>query len=1690
MNTKSRALRLAALGFVLCASTPGRAQQTLPEGFEDSLVTAVPNPTVLAFTPDGRLLIGSQTGQIYVFQNGALLPTPALNLGTAACAYRERGLSGIAVDPEFTSNRFIYVAYVFNKHGVCDGENTPTTPVGRVSRFELRADNTVDRAGERVLIDNIPSAIGAHNIDDVEFGGDGHLYVSVGDGGCDYTGVSGCFDGNRAAQYRHALVGKLLRVTRDGGIPPDNPFTGAGTVRCAVTGGTTAGQTCQEIYALGLRNPWRITFDPNSGGTRVFINDVGQDTWEEVNEGQAGGNYGWNQREGFCARGSQTDCSPTPPAGLVNPIVAYNHDECASVTGGAFVPNGVWPATFQGTYLFSDWVCGRIYKVTRNADGTYRNDLFVYGLGTGSAVDLAFGPHAGSSALYYATYENGGEVRRISHIGDANHDPTAAFTANPTFGAIPLAVDFDASGSGDPDGDVLTYEWNFGDSTPLATGRVVRHTYSTSGTFTATLRVRDPDGAVATATTRIDAGNTPPQPVILTPRADDRFAVGDAFVLQGSASDAQDGALPDSALSWRVLLHHNTHTHGYLPTTVGNRIEVRATGPENLEAAATSYLEVELTATDSRGRSATVTRPFMPRTVRLDFLSDPSGATLRIDDAAVQAPASFTSWVNYSVAVEAASQTAPDGAPLTFLSWSDGGAASHFIVSPATPTSYTARFSRGQPASTTPYNGTPASLPGTIQVEEFDEGPSGAAFVDTTPANSGGQMRLTSPVDIERTTDTGGGYNVGWAFAGEWLLYSVNVATAGTYDIEARVASNGAGGTFHIDVDGTNKTGPIAVASTGGWQTWTTIRVPGVSLNAGPQRWRLVMDSNGATTAVANFNYIRVTAASGQSRPYGGVPAALPGLIEAENFDDGGEGIAYHDTTPANSGGQHRTGFGVDIESSSDTGGGFNVGWMFAGEWLKYSVNVATAGAYDIEARVASAGAGGTFHIEVDGLDKTGPIAVPSTGAWQSWTTVRIPNITLNAGPQLWRLVLDTNGATTAVGNLNWLRVSSASGAGLTRGPYLQQVTDTSAIVVWTTRQPGAAEARYRTGTAAPLSVVAQTRPFDRAVTGLSYDFYQHEARLTGLTPATQYAYDVFLGGTDLTPGQTDAFTTAPRSGSGAVRFIAFGDSGIGSAVQRQLASRMTADTFDLALHTGDVAYGTAAGVGGGNYQQFDDWVFGVYGAWLRSRPFYPSIGNHDEEIDFARPYRDVFVLPENGAVPAYPDHAERYYSFDYGPAHFVALDTALAFEDPARRQAQISWLEADLAATTQPWRIVYFHKAPYSAGEHHGSELAVRQAFAPIFERYGVQLVLSGHDHMYERSVPWREYVAGGSAVTYVVTAGGGAPLYDAGQDQWTATSVAVHHYVRAAVGDCALQLEAVGADGNVFDRHTIDRCQQASDAAPPQVAITSPTNGQAVSGTVDVLVTATDDVRVEKVDLFVDGVFKALDTTSPYTFSLDTSALAPGSHVMQARARDIAGRTGQSATVTVTVSSSPRDVVLYASDVSLMRGNWQRLASSTGAGGFKMTSEDRSAPALAVPLAAPTDYFEATFNAPAGTYRLWLRMRGAADSKFNESVFVQFSNATGPSGAPLWPIGSDRALLVNLEDCSNCGISSWGWQDNAWWLTESSVVTFATSGAQTIRIQTREDGVDVDQIVLSPATFFSSAPGAVRDDVRIVSK
>jgi glucose/arabinose dehydrogenase len=486
----------AALGVPLAATA------SVPSDFTDSLVASAAAPTALAFTQDGRLLVTSQSGALHVVQDGVLLAPPALDLGPTICSDNERGLLGIATDPAFASNHFIYLYYTAAIATGC---------VNRVSRFVLSDANIVDPTSETVLLDNIPSPAGNHNGGDLHFGHDGYLYVSVGDGGCDYDGDSGCGAANAAARDLNVLLGKVLRITSDGGIPPDNPFLGTDSARCNLTGRTDPGTICQETYVWGLRNPFRIAFDPNASETRFYINDVGQDAWEEIDSAQAGADYGWNVREGFCATGSTTDCGP-PPAGMTNPIFAYAHaNGCEAITAGAFVPNGVWPAAYDGSYLFADYLCGTIFQLVPANGGGFTSTDFATGLGSGGPISMMFGPVGQTQALYYTTYANGGQVRRIQFTQQQNQAPTAAVTADVTTGPAPLTVNFDGSASSDPDpGDTLTYIWDFGDGTAATetTTATVTHVYSSAGTFTATLTVRDNHGATsAPAMIQIQVGN-------------------------------------------------------------------------------------------------------------------------------------------------------------------------------------------------------------------------------------------------------------------------------------------------------------------------------------------------------------------------------------------------------------------------------------------------------------------------------------------------------------------------------------------------------------------------------------------------------------------------------------------------------------------------------------------------------------------------------------------------------------------------------------------------------------------------------------------------------------------------------------------------------------------------------------------------------------------------------------------------------------------------------------------------------------------------------------------------------------------------------------------------------------------------------------------------------------------------------
>jgi hypothetical protein len=316
-------------------------------------------------------------------------------------------------------------------------------------------------------------------------------------------------------------------------------------------------------------------------------------------------------------------------------------------------------------------------------------------------------------------------------------------------------------------------------------------------------------------------------------------------------------------------------------------------------------------------------------------------------------------------------------------------------------------------------------LPGRIEAENYDNGGEGIAYHDLTTGNSTGAYR-NDDVDIRATTDASGAYNVKSVRAGEWLAYSVNVGASGAYAIDFRIASSGTGGTVHVTVDGADVTGAIALPDTGGWGVWKTVTKSGITLAAGAHVMKLVVDANGSLGTVADLNWIDVVAtppATGPvSTPYSGVAVALPGRIEAENYDKGGEGIAYHDTTPGNSTGAYRTD-DVDIRTTTDGSAAYTIKSVRAGEWLAYSVSLAGGGTFSIDLRTASLGPGGTVHVMVDGADVTGAIALPDTGGWNTWQTVTRSGVTLPAGLHVVKLVADAFGSSGTVADINWIAV-------------------------------------------------------------------------------------------------------------------------------------------------------------------------------------------------------------------------------------------------------------------------------------------------------------------------------------------------------------------------------------------------------------------------------------------------------------------------------------------------------------------------------------------------------------------------------------------------------------------------------------------------------------------------------------------
>jgi glucose/arabinose dehydrogenase len=361
------ARHLAALALLLAAATlvPGSsAAATLPPGFvESTIADGLLNPTAMAVSGDGRIFVCEQGGRLRVIKNGHLLPKPfvVLNVNTQG----ERGLLGVELHPDFPRTPYVYLYYTAIKPKLHS----------RLSRFTAKGDR-VKQGSELRLLDLPPLGPTNHNGGAIHFGPDGMLYVAVGENGISAN-----------AQSLQTPLGKILRVDAAGRVPNDNPFVGE-----------TTGQA-RTIWALGLRNPFTFAFSPSG---RMFINDVGQNTWEEINEGLRGANYGWPVTEG-----------PTGDPRFSSPLFFYDHgDGSCAITGGAFyepsATSGLFPPDFRGDYYYADLCGGWIRRVD---PGSGQTSPFASGIGNPVDLDV---DAAGN--LYYVAYGEG-RVVRVTYTG-------------------------------------------------------------------------------------------------------------------------------------------------------------------------------------------------------------------------------------------------------------------------------------------------------------------------------------------------------------------------------------------------------------------------------------------------------------------------------------------------------------------------------------------------------------------------------------------------------------------------------------------------------------------------------------------------------------------------------------------------------------------------------------------------------------------------------------------------------------------------------------------------------------------------------------------------------------------------------------------------------------------------------------------------------------------------------------------------------------------------------------------------------------------------------------------------------------------------------------------------------------------------------------------------------------------------
>jgi uncharacterized repeat protein (TIGR01451 family) len=674
-------------------STTTTVGPSLQTGFaQTQLAHGLSKPIAIAFPPGGDTWIGEQGGTIVDYHNGAISGTPVVTLPNVY-SQGECGLLGIALDPNFASNGYVYISYV-----VSVTKNGTTTPYTRLSRFTA-SGNTIDPATEKVYYQGNQAQNLHHPGNDLKIGPDGKLWWSVGDN------VPAISNGQALSN----IYGKMLRFNLDGTVPADNPFA---NIPSAVPG----------IYSYGLRNPFRFTFLPTG---QAMTENTGSSYWEDLNTIQSGGNYGWPYFEGNCFS-----------CGYLNPAYAYGHYPVDGAASAIAAYSGTtFPQQYDHVVFFGDYNRRDIEAVS--FDPSYKTEVSdtVFDTNAGTIADLEEGPDGN---LYFVSIFEG-TFSKISAAGPFL--PTAKASATPAAGQAPLTVQFSSAGSSDPYGKPLTYSWDFGDGS-TDTSANPSHTYTANGTYTATMTVSN-GSQTAKSSTQIVVGQSPPTASITAPST---YNAGDTVSFSGNATDPVDGTLPGYDYTWQADFISNGVVQPSYYAEVPSPFYGPATGitsgtfkiPTDPTQVPGSFYRITLTVTDSQGLQTVVTKDIHPNVTNWSVTDSVPGAGYFVDGA----------WHsgNYSTQDVVGAQHVLTGMALAqvvggtryrFSGWADGSALADSFTSSATPATYTANFDTVQTAMPTGWQSTDIGAPITAGTADYSAG-SQSFYLDGSGADEYG----------------------------------------------------------------------------------------------------------------------------------------------------------------------------------------------------------------------------------------------------------------------------------------------------------------------------------------------------------------------------------------------------------------------------------------------------------------------------------------------------------------------------------------------------------------------------------------------------------------------------------------------------------------------------------------------------------------------------------------------------------------------------------------------------------------------------------------------------------------------------------------------------------------------------------------------------------------------------------------